>query len=118
MPSASAQTKFVAAQVVSLRADSNFDERWLEKQITEQPVVLGLGNITVLHSQLIHKDGGRLDLLAEDKENQYLRGHIKSGQRWSLQNRPTESGLGLGCFTPPPPVEASLFSCANSVDHI
>jgi len=71
MPSASAQTKFVAAQVVSLRADSNFDERWLEKQITEQPVVLGLGNITVLHSQLIHKDGGRLDLLAEDKENQY-----------------------------------------------
>jgi hypothetical protein len=26
------------------------------------------------------------------------------------------SGLGLGCFTPPPPEEASLFSCANSVD--
>jgi hypothetical protein len=23
------------------------------------------------------------------------------------------SGLGLGCFTPPPPEEASLFSCAN-----
>jgi HAMP domain-containing protein len=47
-----------------------------------------------------------------------LRGHRKTGQRWSLQNRPTESGLGLGCFTPTPPVEASLFSCANSVDHI
>jgi hypothetical protein len=69
--SATAQTKFIAAQVVSLRADSNFDERWLEKQVIEQPVVLGLGNIKVLHSQLIHKDGGRLDLLAEDKENQY-----------------------------------------------
>ncbi len=47
-----------------------------------------------------------------------LRGHIKTGQRWSLQNRPTKVGLGLGCFTPPPPVEASLFLCANSVDHI
>ena len=23
-------------------------------------------------------------------EKDYLRGHIKSGQRWSLQNRPTE----------------------------
>jgi hypothetical protein len=23
-----------------------------------------------------------------------------------------------GCFTPRPPVEASLFSCANSVDRI
>jgi hypothetical protein len=47
-----------------------------------------------------------------------LRGHLKTGQRWSLQNRPTESGLGLSCFTLPPRVEASLFSCANSVDRI
>ena len=44
-------------------------------------------------------------------------GHIKSGQRWSLQPA-NETGLRLGCFTPPPPEEASLFSCANSVDHI
>ena len=42
------------------------------------------------------------------------------------QKRPTvvtskpanESGLELGCFTPPSPVEASLFLCANSVDRI
>jgi predicted SnoaL-like aldol condensation-catalyzing enzyme len=47
-----------------------------------------------------------------------LRGHLKSGQWWSLQNRPTERGLGLGCFTPLPPEEASLFLCANSVDRI
>src|ERR1700728_4000945 len=38
-----------------------------------------------------------------------LRGHRKTGQRWSLQNRPTESGLGLGCFTPTPPEEAVCF---------
>ena len=44
----------------------------------------------------------------------FLRGHVKTGQRWSLQNRPTESGRGLVCFTPPPPEEASLFSCAVS----
>src|ERR1700691_3373683 len=50
--------------------------------------------------------------------NPILRGHLKSGQWWSLQNRPTECGLGLGCFTPTPRVEASLFSCANSVDRI
>ena len=47
-----------------------------------------------------------------------LRGHLKSGQWWSLQNRPTERGLGQGCFTPSPPGEASLFLCANSVDRI
>lgn len=71
MPSAGVQTKFVAAEVVSLRDDPKFDERWLEKQISERPNVLGLGEITILHSQLIHKEAGRLDLLAEDKENQY-----------------------------------------------
>jgi hypothetical protein len=64
----------------------------------------------------------RLRLLASSGDRRAiplrLRGHRKTGQRWSLQNRPTESGLGLGCFTPTPPVEASLFSCANSVDHI
>ena len=44
----------------------------------------------------------------------------------SHQKRPTVvtskpangSGRGLGCFTPLPPEEASLFSYANSVDHI
>lgn len=71
MPSPNIQTKFVAAQVVSLRDDPKFNERWLEKQIVERPVVLGLGEVTILHSELIHKEGGRLDLLAEDKDNQY-----------------------------------------------
>jgi hypothetical protein len=49
-----------------------------------------------------------------------------SDPQGSPQNRPTVvtskpangSGRGLGCFTPKPPEEASLFSCANSVDHI
>jgi hypothetical protein len=53
-----------------------------------------------------------------DEDGKALRGHLKSGQWWSLQNRPTECGLGLGCFTPTPPEEASLFLCANSVDRI
>jgi hypothetical protein len=60
MPSASAgaQTKFVAAEVVSLRDDPKFDERWLEKQIVQRPNVLGLGEVSILHSQLINKEAG------------------------------------------------------------
>ena len=54
------------------------------------------------------------------------KGKPQSVPQGSPQNRPTvvtskpanESGLGLSCFTPPPPEEASLFSCANSVDRI
>jgi hypothetical protein len=60
-------------------------------------------------------------LLPEWKEHRLS--NIPQG---SPQNRPTvvtskpanESGLGLGCFTPPAPAEASLFSCANSEDRI
>ncbi len=57
-------------------------------------------------------------IVGDNDGHECLRGHLKSGQWWSLQNRPTECGLGLGCFTPLPPGEASLFLCANSVDQI
>ena len=51
---------------------------------------------------------------------------FRTDPQGSHQKRPTVvtskpangSGLGLGCFTPPPPEEASLFSYANSVDRI
>jgi len=44
--------------------------------------------------------------------------HLKSGQRLSLQNRPTEvADPGPVCSTLPPPVEASQFWCANSWDR-
>ena len=44
--------------------------------------------------------------------------HFKSGQRLSVQNRPTEVARpGLSCSTPPAPVEASRFWCASSADH-
>lgn len=42
------------------------DEKWLHQWILEKPARLGLGNITVKNTQLIHyrNGGGRLDLLA------------------------------------------------------
>ena len=51
---------------------------------------------------------------------------LKPGEGWcrliptsGVTSKPAnESGLGLSCSPPPPPVEASLFSCANSVDRI
>jgi hypothetical protein len=47
-----------------------------------------------------------------------LSGHPKTGQWWSGQNRPTGRGRGQSCFILQAPVEASQFSCANSLDHI
>ena len=57
MPSAGVQTKFVAAEVVSLRDDPKFDERWLEKQIIERPTVLGLGTRFVEDRRRSWSDG-------------------------------------------------------------
>jgi hypothetical protein len=53
----------------------------------------------------------------ETGHNSYPQGHRKTGQRWSRQNRSNGCGPGRGCFTPTLPVEASLFSCTNSVDQ-
>jgi hypothetical protein len=78
-----------------------------------------LGWITVLVFLLIDK-------------RHYVRFHAAQsivvflGPQGSHQKRPTVvtskaangSGLGLGCFTPPPPEEASPFWCANSVARI
>src|SRR5262249_48542916 len=44
--------------------------------------------------------------------------HFKSGQRLSVQNRPTEgAGPGPVCSTLPAPVEASRFWCASFADR-
>jgi hypothetical protein len=42
------------------------DELWLQKWITEKPSRLGLGDLIIKRSELIHykNKGGRLDLLA------------------------------------------------------
>jgi hypothetical protein len=42
------------------------DEHWLHKWITEKPSRLGLGNLVIKNSELVHykNKGGRLDLLA------------------------------------------------------
>jgi hypothetical protein len=59
-----------------------------------------------------------VDITVTARAIMYLSGHPKTGQWWSGQNRPTGRGRGLSCFILPPPVVASLFSYANSEDHI
>ena len=59
-----------------------------------------------------------IDILGGDQSTCRLSDHLKSGQRLSLQNRPTEvAGPGPVSFTLPPPVEASQFWCASSADR-
>ena len=69
-------------------------------------------------------ESGEQRLMHRDGEAERFYRELKP--QWSPQNRPTvvrakpanERGRGLGCSTLQPPVEASLFLCANFGDRI
>jgi CheY-like chemotaxis protein len=82
---------------------------------------------TSIASQIARARPGLPILFVSDRSELPFQIYAETGMpQGSHQKRPTvvtskpanESGLGLVCFTPPPPEEASLFSCANSVDRI
>lgn len=64
---------------ISLRTHANLDERWLQKQISEDPSILGLGELTLLQRERIQPTGGRLDLLLEDDNNRRFEVEIQLG---------------------------------------
>jgi hypothetical protein len=47
-----------------------FNEAWLQKQIYDNPSLLGLGDVDVIQKEKIQPSGGRLDLLLADFENE------------------------------------------------
>ena len=61
--------EYKAAKVISLKNHPNFNERWLQDRIIEDPSILGLGNLDVRESERIQPTGGRLDLLLSDPES-------------------------------------------------
>jgi len=64
---------------ISLRSHPNLDERWLQKQISEDPSILGLGELTLLQRERIQPSGGRLDLLLEDDNSRRFEVEIQLG---------------------------------------
>lgn len=60
---------FVAPTYVSLRDDSMRDERWLHELLSNDPSLLGLGNLEFRASERRQPSGGRLDLLLQDVDN-------------------------------------------------
>ena len=53
---------------VSLKSHPDYNEKWLQDQIAEDPGILGLGNLTLRAKEKVQASGGRLDLLLEDLE--------------------------------------------------
>ncbi len=53
-------------EIISLKSHPELNEKWVQQKITENPEMLGLGDLIVKDSERIQSTGGRLDLLLAD----------------------------------------------------
>ena len=56
---------------ISLKEHPEFDERWVQDRIAEDPKILGLGDVVVKDKERIQPKGGRLDILLQDVETSH-----------------------------------------------
>ncbi|MEJ5352724.1 MAG: hypothetical protein WHS65_14165 [Melioribacteraceae bacterium] len=61
--------KFVKTEVINLKSSTEYNEKWVQQRIIEDPSILGLGDVIVKDSERIQPSGGRLDILLQDPES-------------------------------------------------
>ena len=57
-------------EVVSLKGHPQFNEKWVQQIIEEDPAILGLGELEFRQAEKVLPTGGRLDLLLSDPESE------------------------------------------------
>jgi len=60
---------FVRFRRLSLKNHPEFNERWVQERIAEDPSMLGLGDIVLKDKERIQPGAGRLDLLFQDPDS-------------------------------------------------
>lgn len=61
--------KYAKPERISLKDHPDFNERWLQDRIGEDPSLLGLGDLVLKDRERIQPHAGRLDLLLQDAES-------------------------------------------------
>ena len=59
---------YVKHKPVSLKGHPDYNEKWLHDRISEDPTILGLGDVEVRAVELAQPKAGRLDMLLRDPE--------------------------------------------------
>jgi len=59
---------FVKPEKFYLKDHPQFDERWVQDRIAEDPAILGLGDLVLKDRERLQPKAGRLDLLLQDAE--------------------------------------------------
>jgi predicted transport protein len=71
---------FAKHEVISLKNHAEYNEKWLQNRIAEDPSILGLGDLELRDRERIHPHAGRLDLLLQDADGLRYEVEIQLGQ--------------------------------------
>ena len=58
--------KHVLLKKINLKTHPTLNEKWVQSIISENPEIVGLGNLILKDTERFQKGAGRLDLLFED----------------------------------------------------
>ena len=61
--------EYVKPEVISLKNSNEFNEKWLQARIEEDPSIIGLGELEFRDTEKIQVGGGRLDTILYDPED-------------------------------------------------
>ncbi len=64
--------EFVISEKIFLKNHLQYDEKWLQNRIEENPELLGLGELEVIQRERIQSSKGRLDFFLRDADNEML----------------------------------------------
>ena len=67
---------YVKHETISLKNNSEFNEKWVQEIIANDSSILGLGDLILKDKERIQPHAGRLDLLLQDKD---------SSKRWEVE---------------------------------
>jgi len=59
---------YIRAERLSLKVSTQFNEKWVQKLIADDPAILGLGDLVLRDQERMQPRAGRLDLLLQDPE--------------------------------------------------
>ena len=62
--------EYIKVETISLKNSNEFNEKWLQARIEEDPTILGLGELEFRDTEKIQIGGGRLDTILYDPEYQ------------------------------------------------
>jgi len=71
--------KLVTLKMINLKTNPEFDEKWLQKVISENPAIIGLGDVNLIGNERSQPGAGRLDLLLQDAEHARYEVEIQLG---------------------------------------